>query len=270
MPPADDARDSIARAVLEDASGLIAKRKFWKALARIETAIQNLDDVRDAEFALEVLDLLNAEQGDRKMRVRRLVQDVRAEMARLERESGGRERIAAMAALEDRLCRLWLLDGRSSDSYQLPLVDSEVRAAVRPLLAEWGSELFDGYDRGRASLADTHLGALRESRRQMERALKALAVELIAEGAEVRGLANDSIPLVAFALVHGHLPTVVGGDQAETEERANDALLSKADFAAALEPRRRPLFLLLHRLAFLLGAAQVYAEQLALTRLEVR
>ena len=111
-------------------------------------------------------------------------------------------------------------------------------------------------------------GRSRNGRRaRLERDLKALAVEVLADGAPVVDLEKDAVPLVAVALNHARLPVGSPVDPTLTEERANDAVLRHANDLSVLSPDDRATLLILIRLAFVLGVAQRYAEQLELTHL---
>jgi hypothetical protein len=110
--------------------------------------------------------------------------------------------------------------------------------------------------------------ALGPAQPQIERQVKSVAVELITAGAQVRGLAVDAVPLIAFCLLHREIP--IGMDTAESpvsHDQMNDAVIAIADDIAAMPEASRGAFIDLYRLSVLLGVAQRYAEELSLTTL---
>jgi hypothetical protein len=127
--------------------------------------------------------------------------------------------------------------------------------------------LVDGFDRSRHIFADVGTEALLDERREIERILKASAVELMTGGADVRGLATNTVPLVAYSLFHGNLPVSSGAASSATIEKINDLLLGIADELSEAPTETRLLLISLFRLVLLLGEAQVYAEKLALVSL---
>src|SRR5262249_55509802 len=132
----------------------------------------------------------------------------------------------------------------------------------------WRRPLRGGYERGYTSYAEVSTAGLRDARLQIERTLKSIAATLILAGAQVRGLSDDAAPPVACALLHGEI--LVGVEVARSplwEERANDALIAVADWVADIPAASRAPFTDLYRLAFVLGVAQCYAEQLGLMSL---
>jgi hypothetical protein len=98
----------------------------------------------------------------------------------------------------------------------------------------------------------------------MMRSLKALTVDLLSRGANVTGLSDDIVPLVAYALLQGHLPAGQTYDPEITEEQTNDALLRYSDWVSSLSIEDRYVFIALFRLAFALGLAASYTQALNL------
>jgi hypothetical protein len=148
--------------------------------------------------------------------------------------------------------------------------NDDVRIDVMPPFSSWGRVLRQGYDRGSKALPEINMSWFREARLQIERTLRSTAAELVLAGAHVRGLANDAIPIIAFALLHQLVP--VGADAAASplaRERADNAVIAVAEVVAELPPRWRAAFTDLYRLAFLLGVAQFYGEQANLRSLPV-
>ena len=119
--------------------------------------------------------------------------------------------------------------------------------------------LVDGFERSHRIFQGDARGASEAERLQVERSLKALAVELMTAGAEVRNLANDATPLIAYGLLSGHL-TAAEAVTPERVERVNDLLLGVADEVASLTFTTRLVFLGLYRLAVLLGEGQAFAD----------
>ena len=103
----------------------------------------------------------------------------------------------------------------------------------------------------------------------MEQTLKTAAVELLTHGAEVSGLSEDAIPLVAYALSAGVLPASVMSAGDDLQEEVNDSVLSQADRGSQMSAEQRPVFFACYRLAFLLGVAQEFAERLSITKLTI-
>lgn len=133
----------------------------------------------------------------------------------------------------------------------------------------WGAELTDGYARGRRAGTSLNLSPLADHRRKMEQTLKTAAVELLTHGAEVSGLSEDAIPLVAYALSAGVLPASVMSAGDDLQEEVNDSVLSQADRGSQMSAEQRPVFFACYRLAFLLGVAQEFAERLSITKLTI-
>jgi hypothetical protein len=133
---------------------------------------------------------------------------------------------------------------------------------------QWRHLLERGYERAYriyGELTRTALGAVQV---QIERQVKTVAVELITAGAQVRGLDNDAVPLVAFCLLHREIP--IGMDTADSpvsQDRMNDAVIAIADDIAAMPETTRGPFIDLYRLSVLLGVAQRYAEEVSLAAL---
>jgi hypothetical protein len=134
----------------------------------------------------------------------------------------------------------------------------------------WSNLLRFGYDEGYETFAATSGPSLRDVKQQIERTVRNVAAELVAGGAEVRGLSSDTIPMIAFAFLHAQIP--MGSDAAASPvsaDRVNDSLLRIADAVAAMPAAERPVFIDLYRLALLLGVSQGYAEHLDLATLSL-
>jgi hypothetical protein len=147
--------------------------------------------------------------------------------------------------------------------------DEEIRIDLaQPFSSRTGRQLQDGCGRGFAAFGETNMTWLRDVRRQIEQALRSSAASLVIAGAEVRGLQTDTVPLIAFALLHGEIP--IGNDAAASplaKEQANNAVIAVAEEIAEMPAASRAAFTDLYRLSFLLGVAQCYAEQTGLTSL---
>jgi hypothetical protein len=139
---------------------------------------------------------------------------------------------------------------------------------LRRPYVQWQHLLEHAYERAYRIYGDlTHI-ALGAARLQIERKAKTVAVELITAGAQVRGVAHDAVPLIAFCLLHREIP--IGMDTVDSpvsQDRMNDAVIAIADDVAAMPEASRGAFIDLYRLSVLLGIAQRYAEELSLTKL---
>ena len=121
----------------------------------------------------------------------------------------------------------------------------------------------------RRIFAEVGTEALLDERQEIERLLKSSAVELMTDGADVRGLAANAVPLVAYSLFRGNLPVSSDAASSATVEKINNLLLGLADELSE-EPRDTRLLLIsLFRLTLLLGEAQEYADKLSLTTLSL-
>jgi hypothetical protein len=133
---------------------------------------------------------------------------------------------------------------------------------------QWRHLLERGYERAYRIYGELTRTALGAVHLQIERQMKTVAVELITTGAQVRGLADDAVPLIAFCLLHREIP--IGMDTADSpvsQDRMNDAVIAIADDIAAMPEMTRGPFIDLYRLSVLLGVAQRYAEEVSLTAL---
>ena len=144
-------------------------------------------------------------------------------------------------------------------------VGTEAERAVR----DWGASLVAASEQGRSAAATLALAPLIDHRSRLERELKKAAMHLVAAGAEVAGLSDDAVPLVAYALLAGILPAGPRAENEELEDKLIDAMLGVADTSATLPADQRLVFVSYHRLAFLLGLAEGYAERLSLSKLSV-
>jgi hypothetical protein len=180
--------------------------------------------------------------------------------------------------LEIRLESLLLLLRRSPDD-AMPAGDALTAFAVtgrngdeafdlRGPYLQWCHLLEHAYGRAYRIYSELTRTPLAAVRLQLERQTKTVAVELITAGAQVRGLAHDAVPLIAFCLLHRELPIGMDTDDSPvSQDRMNDAVISIADDIAAMPEASRGAFIDLYRLALLLGVAQRYAEELSLTKL---
>jgi hypothetical protein len=133
---------------------------------------------------------------------------------------------------------------------------------------QWRHLLDRAYDRAYRIYGEVARVALAPAQTQIERQVKSVAVELITGGAQVRGLASDAVPLIAFCLLHREIP--IGMDTTDSpvsQDQMNDAVIAIADDIAAMPEACRGAFIDLYRLSVLLGVAQRYAEELSLTTL---
>lgn len=149
---------------------------------------------------------------------------------------------------------------------QLQVADDEgyVRVEIPDVFESWAPVLVDGYQQTERFYMDDDPGELRRQRETIERHLKSVAVGLMAAGAEVRGLTEDVVPLIAYAIFTQRLPVLPAAETAAAVEKVDDLLLRMADDVSAMPAKTRPLFVGLFRLAMLLGEAQAYSEQLSL------
>jgi hypothetical protein len=191
-------------------------------------------------------------------------------MARASRESNWlrREAEAKLMGRLVKLLHLLLYEGSPVASDIAPL-DSlaatdpegflrvEIPEGVRP---ESGL-LLDGFERGSRIFA---AAGVRDRKANPELALKAIAVALVAAGAEVRDLSNDAVPLIAYSLFMKELPVALKSPD-KVAENINDLVLSVADDVSTVPASARPILIGLFRLALLLGEAQAYAERYSVT-----
>ena len=192
--------------------------------------------------------------------------------AREQREEGSR--------LSGRLVSLLYLvfnDGKPPASEVAvlgPLVtshDAPNQDELRESLSEWSTILTRGYTHSYAMFETVGGGSVQETATGFERILKSVIVDLLTTGANVTSVRGDPIPLVAYALFDGRLPTMGDPALSGSEDKLNDILLSVLDDVSEVRPASRPRFLALFRLAVLLGVAQRYSETyLARTSFAVR
>ena len=142
-----------------------------------------------------------------------------------------------------------------------------VEEAVDEADRAWGEVVVKGFARGQEAAATLALAPLVDHHAKLVRELKKAAMHLVEVGAEVVGVREDAVPLVAYGLLAGVLPAGPRAENDELEDRLIDAMLRVADTSAKLPPEQRLVFLAYYRLAFLLGIAEGYAERLSLSRL---
>ena len=97
------------------------------------------------------------------------------------------------------------------------------------------------FDRSRRIFAQVGADALSKEQLEIQRLLKSIAVELMTEGADVRGLISDAVPLVAYSLFHGSLPVSPDAGSPATVEQINNLLLGIADDLSIAPTDERPL-----------------------------
>ena len=157
-----------------------------------------------------------------------------------------------------------LLSLIASSSLPLPeAVEHDVSKADRA----WGRVMVKGFARGQEAVSVLALAPLVDHRSRLERELKKAAMHLVAVGAELPGVEEDAVPLVAYSLLAGVLPAGPRAENDELEDRLIDAMLRVADTSAKLPAEERLMFVAYYRLAFLLGIAEGYAERLSISRL---
>jgi hypothetical protein len=147
--------------------------------------------------------------------------------------------------------------------------DGDLRDVVAGVFESRSPLLVSGFDRSRRIFAEIGTGTLLGERQEIERLLKFSAVELLTNGADVRGLRTNTIPLVAYSLFRGNLPVAPEAASPATVEKINNLLLGVADELGEASTDARLLVVSLFRLAVLLGEAQEYAEKLSLTSLSM-
>jgi hypothetical protein len=151
----------------------------------------------------------------------------------------------------------------------VPILESK-RPSPERAISMWVGHVVDGYVRGHAVAVDLNSSLLLEMRPRLERELKSVAADLLIRGADVSGLDDDSIPLIAYALLHARLPLGFGFDADAIQDTTNDALLSQAAAVREMSEAQRETFLALFRVAFVTGVAQRYGEALNFTKLVVQ
>jgi hypothetical protein len=117
--------------------------------------------------------------------------------------------------------------------------------------------LVRGYEQSRQLF---RTAAYRRSKTDAESILKTLAVELINEGAEVRNLGGDSIPLVAYGLFMRRINSDLKHPDTVTA-KLDAIVLDVSNEVSRVPPAARQLYLSVFRLVLLLGEAQAYAER---------
>jgi len=259
------------------------QRGDWKtALRHLENGVWSAASARSRDLLEDLIAELDAaaavhERGSRRRMIDWILQEAtryRDQFAEEEQLTPGRDRLKPR--LQSVLFLLLYGDDEvtAGDTalQSLAVVNGagEVVVELNQEFTKWASLLRQGYDEGYETFAATSGPALRDARQQIERTVKNTAAELVTSGAEVRGLAVDAIPMIAFALLHSQIP--MGADAATSPvsaDRVNDSVLRIADNVAAMPGSARPLFIDLYRLALLLGFAQRYAEDLEITQLSL-
>jgi hypothetical protein len=106
----------------------------------------------------------------------------------------------------------------------------------------------------------------KQEQQLLGRALKALAVELVYGGADLRDSTEDPVPLIAYGLFDGQLSLEIDS-QEEVTDTIDDIMLGFASDSANVPSPARASFITLFRLALLLGEAQAFAEHESVTAL---
>jgi hypothetical protein len=143
-----------------------------------------------------------------------------------------------------------------------------VRVEIDGAFEPWSQLLVAGFERSRDIYGEVTPVVSVDESREVQRLMKTLAVELMATGADVRGLAADVVPLIAYALFSGILSLALEASPAEMEDTVNDLMLATAPEVGEMTVEARPLFVALFRLAVLIGEAETYVDRLALTPLD--
>ncbi len=256
-----------------DLSGLMRVRGDALAVADAEVSERGLRKraqrvAKRADEAIEELRRSGAETDEeRAAREARELREARWQI---------RETEARLSELMVRSLQLLLNNGsRSPDavnafrSFAALDDDGDLRVVLADVFESRSSLLVSGFDRSRRIFAEVGTEALLDERQEIERLLKSSAVELMTDGADVRGLAANAVPLVAYSLFRGNLPVSADAASSATVEKINNLLLGLADELSE-EPRDTRLLLIsLFRLTLLLGEAQEYAGKLSLTSLPV-
>lgn len=191
---------------------------------------------------------------------------------RVTRESGWL-RVEAEAKLMGRLTallHLLLYEGApvASDIEQLnrlATIDAEgfLQIEIPDAVRLRSGLLLNGFEQSCRIFANA---ASRGKMPRVEQTLKSVAVDLVSDGAAVRGLSDDAVPLVAYGLFMGKMPFAIKSAD-EVAGKLDDLILSVADEISGIPVDVRAIFTQLFRLALLLGEAQTYAELHAVTTL---
>jgi hypothetical protein len=270
------------------------------ALRLIERSVPDLQRASDisglAHARAEALSLAMESTGRRRKKAQRVAQNAWVAMEGLRQkgvetatERATREIREAQEAgwsaretkrrLSERfiaLLHLMLNDGSTPDQSiailrQLMLVDEDgfLRVEIQPTFESWAPLLVGGYEQSVQVFLELNATTPPRNRAEIERLLKEVAVDLMTAGAEVRGLNADAVPLIAYALFAERLPVAPAVTSAVAVERVNNLLLKIADDVSAMPITKRPLFIVLFKMAVLVGAAQEYAARLSLKSLSV-
>lgn len=266
---------------LEDAVSDLRAASDVAGLGRVRTEALALADVNDGRMRRKAGRVAEkAAAAERELR-RNGVEGPEEREARVTREARDahwKEQEAKMKLSGRITTVLHLLfnDGNAAASLsvlrQLTTADGEgnVRVELPLVFDSWAPLLVDGYDKSHRIFSQIDDSALRARRGEIERLLKSIAVELLASGAELRGLTTDAVPLVAYALFTDRLPVPPETVGVEAAEKVDDLLLGIADDISGMSVGSRRLFIGLFRVSVLMGEAQGYAERLTLTSLSSR
>ena len=252
-----------------DLEGLAVVQSKAKALAEEVEGRARRKAERIATKALEAAD--NLRQNGAETNEERLAREAReADQARWKNEEIKGRLLKRMISL----LHLLLNDG-SQPVESVSILRALPRSTAKAISGSRSPRSFstsalllvDGYEQSHRIFAGVEAKGFQKERPVIERTLKTVAVELMTAGAELRGLTNDSIPLIAYSLFSGKVPDPVefgdvrdrgeGGQFAaqQSRRRVCDAGRRQACFHCSLPP------------CGLLGEAQAYAEKLRLTSL---
>ena len=109
--------------------------------------------------------------------------------------------------------------------------DGDLRVVLADVFESRSALLVNGFDRSRRIFAEVGTEALLDERQEIERLLKSSAVELMTDGADVRGLAANAVPSSRIRSFCGNLPVSSDAASSATLEKINNLLLGLADEA---------------------------------------
>ncbi len=243
-----------AEQVAQESSGRLRRkgnRVARKARSAIETLRGGAAETEDERVAREIRELRDARWKTRDLGIKLAGRFASTLRLLLGDDNPGSEAAASFSVLTTH-------DG-----------DDGPRLEIPDLFKAWLPLIIDGYQRSLDVFTSAGTATVTDERRSVERVLKTVAVDLMTRGNEVRGLQDDAVPLLAYALFNGIVPAVPGMDSADTDEQINDVLLGIAEEVSEMPPESRRVFISLFRLSVLLGEAQAYADKLSLVALDI-